>query len=82
MFTTIISTQFEKSFSKIKDNQIKKQIWKKINELELRAPIGKKLKGNPFWSIHINRFRLIYKIEGIEIIILDILQRKHDYKEL
>jgi len=81
MNNLIFSEEFEKSFSKIKDKQIKKQIWKKLIELESRAPIGKKLKGNPFWAIHINKYRVIYKIEGIEIIIADLLMRKHDYRE-
>ncbi|MFH0876231.1 MAG: hypothetical protein V1859_09915 [archaeon] len=53
MFDLLISQQFEKSFSKIQDKLAQKQIWQKIIELENRAPLGKKLKGNPFWSIHI-----------------------------
>ena len=82
MYNLIFSEQFEKSYSKIKDKAIKKQIWKKILELETRAPVGKKLKGNPFWSIHVNKYRIIYKIEGVKVIIADLLMRKHDYKEV
>lgn len=82
MYTLIFSEVFEKSYSKIKDNEMKKQIWKKILQLEEQAPLGKKLKGNPYWSIHINRFRVIYQIEGNIITVIEILERKHDYREL
>lgn len=82
MYTLLLSKKFDESFSRIKDTVVQKQIWKKIGELEERAPVGKKLRGNPFWSIHINRFRIIYQMEGSEILILDVLERKHDYREL
>lgn len=82
MFTLLFSEQFEKSFSKIDDNNIKKQIWNKIQELEQRAPLGKKLKGNPYWSIHINKYRVIYELKGNQIIIADVLKRKHEYREV
>jgi len=82
MFTLLFSEQFEKSFSKIKDKETKQQIWKKISQLETTAPLGKKLKGNPYWSIHINRYRVIYELKEKEIKIADILERKHDYREL
>jgi mRNA-degrading endonuclease RelE of RelBE toxin-antitoxin system len=76
------SDSFEKSFSRIKDKVVQKQIWKKILELEIRVPIGKKLKGNPFWSIHVNRFRVIYKYEGNQVWIIELLERKKDYREI
>ena len=38
-----------------------------------------KLKENPFWSIHVNRYRIIYQFEYSTVIILDILERKHSY---
>ena len=82
MNTLLFTEQFEKSFSKIKDKKIKKQIWNKISQLEQRAPIGKKLKSNPYWSIHINRYRVIYQLEEKIITIIDLLERKHDYKQL
>ena len=82
MYNLIFSLEFEKSFSKIKDKKIKKQIWNKILDLETRAPIGKKLKGNPYWSIHVNKYRVIYEIRGVEIIIAYILMRKRDYREV
>ena len=82
MFDIIFSEQFEKSFSKIKDNGLKVQIWKKIEELRVRAPLGKKLVGNPYWSIHINKYRVIYELTNTQIVIADILQRKNDYREI
>lgn len=48
MFDLIFTEQFDKTFSKIKDKTIKQQIWKKIEELETKTPLGKKLKGNEY----------------------------------
>ena len=81
MNTLVFTEQFEKAFSKI-PKELKQQIWKKVQQLEERAPLGKKLKGNPYWSIHINRYRVVYLFEGTEVTIIDVLERKHDYKEL
>lgn len=77
-----ISEEFDKSFSKVKDRSVKKQIWNKILELENRVPIGKKLKGNPFWSIHVNRFRVIYRFEGDQVWIMQLLERKKEYRDI
>ena len=82
MYTLIFTEQFDRSFSKFKEKNLQEQIWKKILELEDKAPLGKKLKGNPYWSIHINKYRIIYQIDGSKITIIDILKRKHDYREL
>jgi len=82
MFTLIFTEQFDKSFSKIRNKIIQKQIWKKILELEKHAPLGKKLFGNPYWSIHVNKYRIIYELKGNQVTIADILLRKFDYREL
>jgi len=84
MYELIIKEQFDKSFPKIKDLKPKKQIWTKILELKTMAPIGKKLVGNPYWSIHIGKFRVIYIFHkhSNEIEIVDLLSRKHDYREI
>ena len=82
MYSLIFSGGFDKDFSKIKDKTIKQQIYNKILELETRAPIGKKLKNNPYWSIHVNKYRIIYDLSGCEITIISILQRKYDYKDI
>ena len=78
----LFSKQFEKSFSRLRNKTVKKQIWQKILQLENRAPIGKKLKNNPFWSVHVNQYRIIYLMEGSIITVLDILERRHSYREL
>jgi len=82
MVILIFTEQFDKSFSKIVNKEIQKQIWNKLSELEQRAPLGKKLKGNPYWSIHINKYRLIYELRGDQVIVADLLRRKFDYREL
>lgn len=84
MFKLIFKEQFEKSFSKISDLIVKKQIWKKVQQLKDRAPIGKKLVGHPYWSIHIGRFRVLYVLHNRsqEIELVDVLERKKDYREL
>jgi len=82
MFTLIFTEQFDKSFSKIGYRIAQKQIWNKVCQLEKRAPLGKKLRGNPYWSMHVNRYRIIYELKGNQIILADILMRKFDYREL
>jgi mRNA-degrading endonuclease RelE of RelBE toxin-antitoxin system len=82
MYELIIKEEFDRSFSRLKDVKIEKQIWNKVLELKTRAPIGKKLVGNPYWSIHVGKFRIIYVFHkhSHEIEIVDLLMRKHDYK--
>ncbi|MCK4796910.1 MAG: type II toxin-antitoxin system RelE/ParE family toxin [Spirochaetes bacterium] len=82
MYELIIKEQFDSSFSKLKDVKIKKQVWNKVLELKTRAPIGKKLVGNHYWSIHVGKLRIIYVFHkhSNEIEIVDLLMRKHDYK--
>ncbi len=84
MYELIIKDQFDKSFSKIKDIKVKRHIWKKVSELKTRAPIGKKLVGNPYWSIRVGRFRIIYILHkhAQEIELIDILPRKFHYREI
>ena len=81
-YDLIFTQQFEKVFSKLKDRALEEQIWKKLKELEQKAPLGKKLKENPYWSIHINRYRVIYELRTSQILIINLLERKHDYREL
>ncbi len=78
MYELIIKEQFDKSFSKIKDVKTKKQIWNKILELKTRAPIGKKLVANPYWSIHIGKIRTSAFqqnrfMDYVNLILLDLL---------
>ncbi|MBI2129786.1 type II toxin-antitoxin system RelE/ParE family toxin [Candidatus Woesearchaeota archaeon] len=83
MFILNYKPSFYEDLEKIvKDKIIRKQIIDKTLELENRAPIGKKLKGNPFWSIHVSNFRIIYEMNGSNIDFLRIVPRKHDYREI
>ena len=82
MFALILTEKFDKSFSKIRNKDVQSQIWNKIKELEKNAPIGKKLAGNPYWSIHINKFRVIYELRKDQVVIADVLRRKFDYREV
>lgn len=76
------SESFDKSFSAIRDICLKKRILLKIKQLKLRAPIGKKLKDYPYWSLRIGKFRVVYLIQGQDIFVIDILERKKDYRNL
>ena len=67
---------------KIKDKIIRKQIINKTLALEHYAPIGKKLVDCPYWSVHVNKYRIIYSIDKDKITFLRIFLRKHNYKEL
>ncbi|MFW6383596.1 MAG: type II toxin-antitoxin system RelE family toxin [Nanoarchaeota archaeon] len=73
---------FFRRFNKINDKRVQEEIKKKINQLKARSPIGKKLSGQPYWSLRVNKYRVIYclKDDGVEII--TILSRKKDYREL
>jgi len=81
-YRLILTEQFDKSLSTIADRSIKKQIWTKLKELKQRCPLGKKLKGNPYWSIRVNKYRIIYKMENETLIIIDTLKRKKEYREV
>lgn len=81
MNTLLFTERFDSSFSRLKDKKMQRQIWKKILKLETLAPLGKKLKGNPYWSIHVGRCRIIYQMDGQVITVADLLLRKHGYRE-
>lgn len=83
MFKLIFKEKFDTSFSKL-DNTLKTQVWKKIQQLKTQAPLGKKLIGNPYWSVHVGDYRIIYVLHQHtqEIEIIDLLRRKYDYREL
>jgi mRNA-degrading endonuclease RelE of RelBE toxin-antitoxin system len=66
----------------VKDKVTRKQIINKTLQLELRAPMGKKVKGYPYWSVRVGSFRIIYLIKGKSIVFLRIFPREHDYREL
>ena len=55
--------EFFKSLKIVKDKKILKSINNKIQKLKDRVPIGKKLVNSPYWSIHINKYRVIYRFK-------------------
>ncbi len=83
MFELVFRRAFEKSFKKL-ETPPQKQIQNKILELKQNSILGKKLGHYPYWSIHIGKYRIIYQIHSKDnkIELIEILQRKHDYKEL
>ncbi len=83
MFELVFRESFKKSFNKL-ESFIQTQVKKKILELKTNQFLGKKLVGHNYWSIHIGQFRVIYEIHSNEqkIELIEILKRKHDYREL
>jgi len=83
MFKLIFKEKFERSFSKL-DKPLKIQVWDKIQQLKMAAPLGKRLIGNSYWSLHIGKYRVIYILHHHtqEVEIIDLWERKHDYREL
>ncbi|MFH0906357.1 MAG: type II toxin-antitoxin system RelE/ParE family toxin [archaeon] len=64
------------------DRSIQRQILKKFNDLSLNPNLGKPLTGwlRNFRSIHIGKFRIIYKIDkDNEILVTKIGHRKNVY---
>ena len=63
------------------DKPIRVQIYRKLGKLEedaeLGAPLSNELKG--CWRLHIGKYRVIYAIEGKDIIISKIGHRKDVY---
>lgn len=77
-----IKEDFFKSLKVVKNKLVLKAIYTKIEQLKHRIPIGKKLINSPYWSIHIGKYRVIYRFGGGVVTIVRLLPRKHDYKEL
>jgi len=63
------------------DKPIKVQIYVKLGKLEgnakLGEPLSNELKG--CWRLHIGKYRVIYVVEGADIIITKIGHRKDVY---
>ena len=78
----IVWTQkFEQDLKKIKDRKIQQRLEKQIRKLTENPNFGKPLrydlKGE--WSIYVKPFRLIYKVEGKNLILLRFEHRKEVY---
>ena len=72
---------FVDSFNAL-EKSLKIQVKKKVLWLKDNPDFGKHLKAEPYFSLHIGKSRVIYRIEGEKIIIIDLLKRKHNYREL
>ena len=84
MYEIEYKESFFKSLKKLDEKIDDKLIMDKIEHLRFRPlGIGKRLVGVPYWSLRLGkRIRLIYRIDGNKVVIVDILERKHDYKDL
>jgi len=63
------------------DKPIRAQIYRKLGKLEGKAelgePLSNELKGS--WRLHIGKCRVIYVVEGADVIIAKIGHRKDVY---
>lgn len=63
------------------DKPIREQVWNKLLHLKENPRIGEPLSnilaGN--WRLHVGRCRIIYRVEGNEIVIMKIGPRKTSY---
>lgn len=76
MFQLIVSAQFSRSLVRIKGRAIHKRVWGKVLELARRAPMGKTLHGNPYWSLRVGRLRISDERRRSQVIVADILSRQ------
>ncbi len=84
MYELLFREDFNKKFNKIKDKNLKKQIYTKIIQLEIRNPIGKKLVNSNYFRIRIKNYRIVYEIfeDKKQVEIITILKRGNEYKDL
>ena len=82
MNTIEIKEDFFKSLKIVKNSSTLKTINQKIEQLKERCPLGKKLVSSPYWSIRVDRYRIIYRFRGDNVTIIRLLPRKHSYREL
>jgi len=64
------------------EKSLKAQVKKKVLSLKNNHEIGKHLKAELYFSIRIGKLRVIYRIESEKLIIVDLLKRKYNYREL
>jgi addiction module RelE/StbE family toxin len=72
---------FKHDVKKIKDKALKERLQTQIQKVAEKPDFGKTLrhalKGE--WSVRINPYRLIYKVEGDKLILLRFEHRKEVY---
>lgn len=78
----VFSNKFKKEFNKIKDQSLKIRILKNIKKIQELPESGKPLRYNlkGHRRLVINPFRIIYRIEGNQIIINCFEHRKDVYR--
>ena len=75
--------QFFKDLKEIKNKDIRERIVKKTLEFEKRDnPLGKKLEGVVYWSVRVEKYRIIFEKKGNDIDFYRVLKRKFKYREL
>jgi mRNA-degrading endonuclease RelE of RelBE toxin-antitoxin system len=77
----IVTDNFEKDIRKMKDRKVKERIDKEVKKISANPDFGKPLeyglKGEK--TIRIKPYRLIYKVEGTNLILLRFEHRKGVY---
>jgi len=77
----IVTDNFEKDIRKMKDRKVKERIDKEVKKISANPNFGKPLeyglKGEK--TIRIKPYRLIYKVEGTNLILLRFEHRKGVY---
>jgi len=64
------------------EKSLKEQVKKKVLSLKNNPKLGKHLQAEPYFSLRIGKLRIIYRVESEKTIIIDLLKRKHNYREL
>ena len=83
MFELIFREAAGRIYKKL-EKPVQNQLKKKILQLKQSCYLGKRLSGYPYWSLRVGNYRVIYEIyqDQNRIEIFEILERKHDYREL
>ncbi len=78
-----LSEAFKKKYKKIKDKKLRERIFKKLQKIESFPEIGKPLKGNlkGTRTVRVVPFRILYRLEGDLIVVLDFNHRKSVYED-
>lgn len=84
MYEIHYKDSFFKSLERLKEKVSNKLVRDKIEQLRFRPyGLAKRFVGVPYWSMRIGkRIRLIYRVEGNIVTVINLLERKHDYREL
>lgn len=68
------------------NNDVKLRIKKAIEERLMSDPTkyGKPLRGSlkGYWKLRVGDYRIVYKIEGVDIFIFGIIHRKEVYRDI